>query len=796
MKEPQTLGRWLKKLRAEQDLTQEMLAEQVGCSLVTLRSFEIGSRRPSREMAERIADTLQVPTEQRAEFLRLARQPLETHHDAPSEQPAKPEPVPPVASGRDTLPPVLTPLIGRDAECNALQTLLTEEHARLVTIIGAGGMGKTRLALAVAARLSSHFADGVVFVPLAPLRLAAHLPGAVANALQLAPGSRDPSQQVLTALAARRMLLVLDGFEALLHDGNDDAVGWINRLLQQSAHVQILTTSRERLRLRSERSFELGGLTLPTLAAPIELADAVLLFLERAQQVTPDFQLESSNSAAVARICQLVDGMPLGLELAAAWVNVLSPEEIARELETNLDLLARANRDATPRHSSMRAVLDHSWAWLDDKERMILGRLAVFQGGCTREAAQVVAQATLPHLAGLIDKSLLRRRQVANQARYELHEVVRQYADEKRRTALPPENKAKTLAGLAEDAAWLDHYTYFYKLAVTAQPHLSGREQLQWLQVLDAELANLRAVLDRCLSTQDSRRGLQLANSLADYWYMRGYHREGLQRLLDFLRLAPTELPENEVANGYVAATILAIAGGNYQAAHSYLDHSLAMVRRLGDPMALTRLLRYGGLIALHEADYAAAERHASEALQLAMAANNYSDWATTLTHLAEIALVHQNYARAQELNEQAVQILRQIEDKNQLAGSLRRLAQVLIYQGEWPAAREKAQESLALNNEVGDQRGTAASLVIVAALLAATAQWSAVAQLLGAADHLLRQAQASLLPADQLVYADLWQKATAHLPDFATWYDAGRTRLAQPQRPPYHLDWVQHLFV
>ncbi|MEZ4867186.1 MAG: helix-turn-helix domain-containing protein [Caldilineaceae bacterium] len=810
--EAMTFGRWVKRLRAEQDLTQEMLSELVNCSPVTLRSFEIGKRRPSRELAERIADVLAVPPAEREEFLRLARLPVEGQGATP----ATPEPngqrAPnPTPTFHATLPPVIGPMIGREAEQNALCTLLLDDSNRLVTLTGAGGMGKTRLALAVATILTPQFTDGVLFVPMAPLGAAALLPEAIAGALQLPPGSSDPSQQVLTALATRHLLLVLDGFEELLHpqaageqdagqdasqDAGDDssAATWIKLLVQHTTRLQLLITSRERLRLSRERSFELDGLSLPTAAAPPTMSDAVLLFLERAQQAAPDFRLERSNEKAIARICHLVDGIPLAIELAAAWVNVLSPQEIATELESNIDFLTRANRDTPPRHRSMRAVFDHSWALLNQAERATLGLLAAFRGGCNREAAQVVAKASLPLLAGLIDKSLVRRRQAESQARYELHEVVRQFATEKRQSIVTGPNPAgPMLRGLEQDTIWLAHYTYFYKLVATARSHLYGRDQLQWLAILDEEHANVRAALDRSLGAQDFARGLQLAIQLEEYWYVRGHHREGLQRLLAFLHHEAT-LPAGEVARGFVAAAILAIADGNYPAARTYIERCVAPIRQSGDRATLARLLRYWGLIALHEADYVAAEALANEAIELAIALNNHYEWATTLSHLAEIALIHQNYSRAQTLGEQAVQMLRRVEDKNQLAGALRRLAQARIQQGQWEKARHEALESLALNNEVRDQRGTAASIVMLTTLVAAREEWPAVAQLLGAATYLLARTQASLLPADQLVYEELRQHALSRLPNFHALYEAGQVRMAQEQNPPYHLDWVYRL--
>lgn len=792
--QPTTFGLWLKQLRAEKDLTQEMLSELVGCATPTLRSFEIGTRRPSREMAERIATVLEVSSDRLTEFLRLARlAPPKTNNATSASEETLPSVERATSAATSLLTTLSTPLVGREAERNALRTLLLDEHQRLVTIVGAGGMGKTQLALDIATSLQPHFADGAAFAPLAPLRSAALLPGSVADALRISLGNGDPRQQVVAALASRHLLLVLDSFDEMLHQTEGDAVIWINQLIQQCPQMQLLITSRERLRLSNERVFELGGLSLPTHTIPPENSDAVILFLERAQQSVADVRLDNQNKLTVARICQLVDGIPLGIELAAAWVNVLSLDEIAAELESNIDFLARSNRDATPRHGSMRAVFEQSWALLDREEQLTLGRLAAFRGGCTREAAQNVAKATLPLLAGLIDKSLVRRQQSPRHARYELHEVVRQYAAEKRRLfAATPAAHAQPLPGLAQDEVWLAHYAYFLQLATTAREQLYGRAQLQWLQVLDEEHANLRAGLDRSLRTRDFARGLQLAVQLEEYWYIRGHHREGLQRLLDFLQQGQAQLSEEDIAHGYAAATILAIAGGDYGKANIYFERSLAIARRLEEQTTLAKVLRYGGLIALHEADYERAEVFANEALAQAEAVGNHYEAAITLSHLAEVALIRENFGRAQELGEQAVQRLRLLEDKNQLAGSLRRLAQAHMQQAHWNEAQQDALESLALNHEVGDQRGSAASIVLLATLPAKRGEWATVAQLLGAADYLLTRAQSTLLPADQLVYAELWQQTTTHLSDFRILYEAGRTRFAQESSD--QLAWIQEL--
>ena len=351
--QPTAFGQWIKRLRAEQDLTQETLSEAIGCASTYLRYIEIGKRRPSREMAERIADVLKVPTEQRSEFLRLARLPLANKEEDESPPVPYTPPSSPTHTALPTQLPLPNTLIGREAELATLQTLLLDEGCRLVTVVGTGGMGKTSLAVACAHRLGPHFADGATFVTLASLEDTHHLPAAIASALNIAlQGSLHPTEQVITALTARQLLLVLDNFEQLLV--NDEAVNWLKALLERASQIQILITSRERLRIRDERVFKLDGLTVTDNAT--HKSDAIELFIARAQAVSNDFVANDENRPAIRQICQLLNGMPLGIELAAAWVRVLECQEIVEELQRNIDFLTLSDRDLSPRHRSMRAV--------------------------------------------------------------------------------------------------------------------------------------------------------------------------------------------------------------------------------------------------------------------------------------------------------------------------------------------------------------------------------------------------------------------------------------------------------
>ncbi len=796
---PVSFGRWLKQLRSRQALTQEALAELANCSVQAIRFFESGKRRPSLEMAIHLAALFQIPAIELDAFLQVARQPIDAVAQA-EESVTEPVVVPTSAPAQMRLPALEHALVGREGERAILRQLLLGDQQRLVTLAGAGGMGKTHLALDVATALAPVFRHGAAFVQLAVLQSAQQLPSAVAAALQLTLGAGDPSKALLDQLATRHLLLLLDGFEPLLNRDAGAATDWVNHLLQRAPQVQLLVTSRERLRLSGERIFELGGLSLPSQIVPPEASEAMMLFLNRAQLATGNFRLDAQNKMAVARICQLVDGMPLGIELAAAWVRALTPAEIAEELARNVDFLARANRDTPARHGSMRAIFAHSWDMLDANEQGVLMRLAIFRGGCSREAANAVAGATLGVLASLIDKSLVRRIQTTAHARYDLHEVIRQFAFEKLRLyAESTPNLAPSPVAPATVHSYADvqaaHYTYFAQLADTARQRLQGNEQLHWLRILDEEHTNLWAALDRCLADQDFVRGLRLIVQLEDYWYIRGHHSEGLDYILRLMALVPPPQTLLEQAPAYAAACLFAIGGGDYTAARHYSTLSIADARATNDLVTLGRVLRYLGIIHLREQNLAAAHAEFSEAMAINQQIGAQQELAITLSHLAEIALLQQQHAQAQTVGEQAVQLLRTTQNKNQLAGSLRRLAQAHSHQGHVGPARHYALESLDLNSEVGDRRGTAASMIVLATLLAHQAQWPLIGQLLGAADALLAQSQAHLLPADQVEYEQIHTACLQYLGEsFPAAHAAGRARVTQRPLAPCDVDWIKQL--
>jgi predicted ATPase len=325
---------------------------------------------------------------------------------------------------KHNLPAQRTSFIGRADEIADLTALLDDPECSLLTLVGPGGIGKTRLAIEVARQKIDDFRDGVYFVPLAPVADVENVPLAVLESLsyQFQQGSHGARQDVLSLLSEKHLLLVMDNFEHLL-----DGAGLITDILNTAPAVKILVTSREALNLQEEWVRTLTGVSYPTDGSLDRLEDycAVQLFLDRARRMRGHFSIEA-DPANIARICALTEGMPLALELAAGWLNTLTPADIVTEIEHNLDILSTRSRDVAERHRSMRAVFCHSWCLLSPEEKTVFQRLSLFRGGFTREAAAEVASASLDVLAALVAKSLLT---LSATGRYTIHELLRQYAE-------------------------------------------------------------------------------------------------------------------------------------------------------------------------------------------------------------------------------------------------------------------------------------------------------------------------------------------------------------------------------
>ncbi len=428
-----------------------------------------------------------------------------------------------------------TAFVGREAEIARARAALDRPGVRLLTVIGPGGAGKSRLAERVAAarlEAGSH-PDGIFFIDLEPLRRPDEIPTAVARAMGVAPSQGDPWERLAVATADRRLLLVLDTFEHLL-----EAAPRIAALLRASAHLKVVVTSRLRLSLAEENLFPLGGLSLPAVGAPAaeaQEAEAVRLFAERARQLEPRFDL-ALELPHVLSLCRRLDGLPLALELAAGWVRLMPCADIGAEVAGNLDLLTTTGRDVPARHRSLRAVFEGSWQRLPEREREVMRDLAVFQGGFRRDAAARVAGASIPLLGALVDGSLLTMSAVG---RYDRHPLLHQFTLEK--LALNPVELEERRRA---------HAAHYLALAEEAAAELRGPHQVQAFTRLAEEEANLRAALETLERAGDEVAALRLATALGYAWEVRGPFSEG-RAVLE--RLAASRRPPRTCAIVHVS---------------------------------------------------------------------------------------------------------------------------------------------------------------------------------------------------------------------------------------------------
>ena len=358
---------------------------------------------------------------------------------------------------------------------------------RLLTLTGPGGVGKTRLSLEVAHQLQERFEYGTAFISLVGTSASEFIIPAIAEALGFVfSGSLELKTQLFNFLKEKQIFLVLDNLEHLLN-----GIELLDELLEYAPHVKLLTTSREQLNLRAEWAFEVQGLPIPndTEHENLEANSAVALFIQRARQVKMNFVLSPEDGQTITRICQLVDGLPLGLELAATWVRMISLQEVAHEIEQSIDFLSTTGRDVPQRHRSIRAVFDHSWSLLSPPEQQVMRRLSVFRGGFTREAAAQVTGATLPILSSLVDKSLVRR---SGARRYDLHELVRQYAA--MQLQLEKRDEVST------NEKYAQYYLTFWR---EQEPKLRSERQMETLAELASDIDNFRSAWDIAVAREE-----------------------------------------------------------------------------------------------------------------------------------------------------------------------------------------------------------------------------------------------------------------------------------------------------
>ncbi len=692
----------------------------------------------------------------------------------------------------------ITSLLGRERELAQLAASLQSPDARLMTLIGSGGVGKTRLALQAAEQQAFAFQDGACFVSLAEVSTPELIPLEIASALQITlSGSGASLAQLLDYLRETQpeMLLVLDNFEHLA-----EASPLLVDLLAAGPGLKLLVTSRERLRVNGEQPFPVSPLALPDLAClPTDAQDllsylasypSITLFADRAKAAWPDFALTEANITTVADICIRLEGLPLSIELAAAHSNALSPQAMLARLAGRLSFLTDGARDLPARQRTLRDTLDWSYTLLDKSEKLLFAQMALFVGGCTQQAIEAICfgkdeirSSSLAYrlLASLLDQSLLQRHEHRSETRFTMLETIREYALER-------------LAESEKEAMQRRHALYYLRLAKAAQSKLISAQQVEWLNRLEKEHGNLRAALGWALNSGKAVIAARLGGALCHFWVMHGHLSEGrrwMERALALASDKQTSLVPSTRAMLLNGLGSLAYYQNDHAAARSFFEEGLARARQAGNKRGIAFALDGLGAQATNRGDYEQAAVYSEQSLALSRAIGDKWLSSITLINLGELAHIQGDCAQAMCDYEESLALLRDSGDRLFEAIVLHDLGQIAQDQGDYDRAKTIHTESLILCRELGSKRNIALCLEKLSGVAGAQGEPERAARLLGAAEALRHVIAAPMGAADRANYEQFVATVRAGLDEdtFSAAWAAGWAMKLE-HAVAYALDW------
>jgi len=650
------------------------------------------------------------------------------------------------------LPTEIDTFIGRERELNDLINLITKPDIRLITVLGAGGMGKTRLVLAFARQMITiqndhieqgkdiQFPHGVYFVPFISSRSLEHVISTIAEntSFRFQQDGRQIKQQLFDYFHDKYLLLILDNFEYFL-----DEKEFINEILEVAPYLKIIVTSRDRLDLYRETVYNIGGMGFPDTAfleKSLEY-DAVQLFLQSAQRIKTNFELDLPQMSNLAHICQLVEGMPLGIVLAATWVEVLTLSEIASEISNSVDFLSTDMHDIPMRQRSIRAIFEYSWKRLESQNQEVLLKLAVFKGGCTRKAAEVVGEANLAILQALVKRSLIG---LNSDQRYEIHELLRQFLEEK----LNATGNAITVR--------MKHSSYFADRLYQLKHQLRGKQQVESLNIIEQDIENIRIgwhhaieykqfdVIEEYLESlyyfynvrSRAIEGLEMISLITSVLLQHQFieklnillakvlarqgsltHRLGQYQIAKQLLVTSLQILEKSDIREEIAFVLNNLADieratGNYESARKLCTRSLAIFRELDDRWSIAGTLNNLGVVLYYLEDFPQAYQYYIESLSISKRLDDQNGIATSLVNLGAVAHDLENYEEAQQYYLESLEFCENLDDRDGVAASLINLGRTFFMLGSYEEAYQYCEEGLKLSKTLGNQWGVAASLI------------------------------------------------------------------------------------
>jgi len=687
MPEEISFGAWLRKQRRALDLSQKALANQVGCAEVTLRRIESGRLKPSKELANLLLEKLGISESERSPWISFARGlsgfPL---YSTPSSN-----------KQITNLPIPLTTFIGREKEQREILEFIRKY--RLVTLVGSGGMGKTRLSLKVGEQLLGDYANGVSFVEFTPILDPLLVPHTTAFALGL---HDEPHRVVIDILSdylrQKHILLILDNCEHLI----EACAQLADTLLKRCPSLKILATSREALGILGEAMYRIPSLELPDLEHSLEKFreyESVRLFEERAQLLQKDFSLTIENAPSVAKICNQLDGIPLAIELAAARVSMLSTEQIAARLQESFSFLTTGNRTALPRQQTLQATIDWSYELLSSTESILLRRVAVFRGGWTLESAEAVcageaidSSLVMDLLSKLVDKSLVL---LDNAGHYKFLETIRQYAHD------------RLLESGEIKAVRQRHLMYFLTFTEKNGQDTMGSNQIAALQQLDEQYENIREAMDWAIETGQVEEATQMGEALGwFYWWSRALYKEAYERMTLIVNHPATTKEKLFRATALILAVFYgSFIGLNSQQSRAMLDEAIEILEPAGDIGKKWRAWAYAfwGHCMIGE-DNSVAEKALDMASSMAKEMNDMYLLAVTIELQGDLAEIQKDYFRAQEFAYECLKLFREMGNQSGVARASGRKGFFHYLLGDYDAAQKYFEEALTIHRSIADR--------------------------------------------------------------------------------------------